>query len=337
MLKFVIGIFLILTLVYANNEISAYEENGHYFTIRTILGLGLKTGFFSKEESNIISFCSQLPDEVPELDAIKVYRKFAFEYPFNFAIWVITDKGSHDKLGRMAEIQQLLHGLTGGDSNTLFSVAKSINLKLISEVQKQNPRSLETLCALGFSFHLFGDSFAHRKLRNKNLMYPTGRGHASDLTIPDQVTYNLKSSKRWQDYINELSKILKTNQRVDDLQDALIQIENLSNQTFPVDCIFGDECNSILRSILLKRLTSEDFLPDYNPINNSIYDSKSCQNYVDSVFQKNEWKGKLDCEASWKIYKKTSLLTWKQVGKFNDKNSRKQIYLYEGEDLWKSY
>ncbi|MBW9230827.1 hypothetical protein JQ310_20170, partial [Leptospira interrogans] len=37
---------------------------------------------------------------------------------------------------------------------------------------------------------LWMDSFAHRKLLNSKKMYPTGRGHASDMTLPDHPVYN---------------------------------------------------------------------------------------------------------------------------------------------------
>ncbi|XDD49995.1 hypothetical protein AB3N59_16770 [Leptospira sp. WS92.C1] len=316
--------------------LGAYQEDGHFYTVQTVLNNFHTPSPLTKEETALVAFCAQLPDEVPEFDAISVYRKFAMDSPWQFLIWVFTDRGSRNTLGRMAEIQQLLHGLTGGNSEHLRQVSIMILDQLRKELTSKKEKMPEKLCALGFAFHLLGDSFAHRKLRNSKKMYPTGRGHASDMTLPDQPVHSDSRVTEWENYAKGIPNLFRSNLKEIIVKDDFPKVRELTSDHNPWHCIFGTKCEDNMRKILLNRLKLSDSFPKYNPIQKGRYQATDCQEYIQKVVESKDIPFTPDCADSWKIYKNTSLEVWKRLGYFQDENSRKQIELYEGEDLWRN-
>ncbi|OCC31214.1 Uncharacterized protein GNX_0139 [Leptospira interrogans serovar Canicola] len=316
--------------------LNAYQEDGHFYTVQTVLNNFQTSSPLTKEETALVAFCTQLPDEVPELDAISVYQKFALKYPLDYTRWVFTDQGSSEILGRMAEVQQLLHGLTGGNSEHLRNVAIVTLDRLRTELTSKNEKSPEKLCALGFAFHLLGDSFAHRKLLNSKKMYPTGRGHASDMTLPDHPVYNDDRVLEWEKYAKGIPSLFRSDLKEIVIKDDFQKARKLTGNNYPWHCIFGRKCEDRLRRILLHRLRESDSFPRYNPIQKDRYPAVNCQEYVQRVVEQKDIPFTPDCGKSWKIYKQVSLDVWKRLGYFQDENSRKQIQLYDGDDLWQN-
>ncbi|EJP02038.1 hypothetical protein LEP1GSC034_4444 [Leptospira interrogans str. 2003000735] len=316
--------------------LNAYQEDGHFYTVQTVLNNFQTSSPLTKEETALVAFCTQLPDEVPELDAISVYQKFALKYPLDYTRWVFTDQGSSEILGRMAEVQQLLHGLTGGNSEHLRNVAIVTLDRLRTELTSKNEKSPEKLCALGFAFHLLGDSFAHRKLLNSKKMYPTGRGHASDMTLPDHPVYNDDRVLEWEKYAKGIPSLFRSDLKEIVIKDDFQKARKLTGNNYPWHCIFGRKCEDKLRRILLHRLRESDSFPRYNPIQKDRYPAVNCQEYVQRVVEQKDIPFTPDCGKSWKIYKQVSLDVWKRLGYFQDENSRKQIQLYDGDDLWQN-
>ncbi|MDV6236217.1 hypothetical protein CH379_011340 [Leptospira ellisii] len=316
--------------------VSAYQEDGHFYTVQTVLNNFHTPSPLTKEETALVAFCAQLPDEVPELDAISVYRKLAFGYPLQFLLWVFTDRGSSDVLGRMAEVQQLLHGLTGGNSDHLRRVALTTLDQLRSELTSKKEKQPEKLCALGFAFHLLGDSFAHRKLYNPRKMYPTGRGHASDMTLPDHPVHSDSRVTEWENYAKGIPNLFRSNLKEIVIKDDFPKVRELTGDNNPWHCIFGTKCEDNMRKILLNRLRESDSFPKYDPIQKERYPASNCQGYVEKVVESRDIPFTPDCEKSWKIYKTTSMDIWKRLGYFQAESSRKQIELYEGDGLWQN-
>ncbi|PJZ58572.1 hypothetical protein [Leptospira barantonii] len=327
--------FFFILLLLLCHSLNAYQEDGHFYTVQTVLNNFHTPSPLTKDEIALVAFCTQLPDEVPELDAITVYKKLALKHPFDYLLWVFTDHGSPKTLGRMAEVQQLLHGLTGGDSEHLRNVALVTLDRLRNDLTSKKEKPPEKLCALGFAFHLLGDSFAHRKLRNDKKMYPTGRGHASDMTLPDHPVHSMERVSDWENYAKGIPGLFRSNLKEVVINDDFPKAKELTTNN-PWHCIFGTKCEDKLRKILLNRLTESKSYPKYNPIQKERYPANNCQEYVQRVVEQKDIPFTPDCGGSWKIYKQVSLDVWKRLGYFDDEKSRKQIQLYEGDDLWQN-
>ncbi|PJZ51906.1 hypothetical protein [Leptospira adleri] len=325
---------ILIVLFLLCHGLGAYQEDGHFYTVQTVLNNFHTPSPLTKEETALVAFCAQLPDEVPELDAIGVYRKLAIDHPFQYLLWVFTDQGSRYTLGRMAEVQQLLHGLTGGNSEHLRNVAIVTLDRLRNELTSKKEKQPEKLCALGFAFHLLGDSFAHRKLYNSNKMYPTGRGHASDMTLPDHPVHSDNRVSEWEKYAQGIPNLFRSKLKEIVVKDDFPKVRELTGNDNPWHCIFGTKCEDNMRKILLNRLRISNSFPKYDPIQKDRYKANNCQEYVQKVVALRDIPITPNCEGSWKTYKTASLGVWKTLGYFQNEDSRKQIELYNGDDLW---
>jgi hypothetical protein len=173
---------------------AAYRWDEHYYTVRLAFG--------AREGGDVAALCAQLADEAPELNAIAVYRRL-MEHPLDYAAWALGGKGPDETVGRMVTIQQMLHGLTGGSPEAVRAIAvdaaKTLGEK--ARAEKDPRKRADAQCALGFALHLYGDSFAHTRIRNTTKMYPTGLGHFFDATTPDQPLSSAARLTMWQDYL----------------------------------------------------------------------------------------------------------------------------------------
>ena len=173
---------------------AAYRWDEHYYTVRLAFG--------AREGGEIAALCAQLADEAPELSAIAVYRRL-MKHPLDYASWTFRGAGPDETVGRMMTIQQLLHGLTGGSPEAVRAIAVDA-VKTLGETARaeKDPRKrADAQCALGFALHLYGDSFAHTRIKNTTRMYPTGLGHFFDATTPDHPLSSTARLEMWRDYL----------------------------------------------------------------------------------------------------------------------------------------
>ncbi len=184
----------LLFLILLAPPASAYQREDHAATVRLAL-----RGF--KGEA-LVAACAQLPDEAPELSAIDVYRRL-MRHPWDYAQWAARGAGAPETAGRMAAVQQLLHGLTGGSSAGVRAAAREAVAATRREVENARApqERADDLCALGFAYHLYGDSFAHSRLRNPARMYGTGIGHLFDSTRPDLPLVSPARLSLFSDYL----------------------------------------------------------------------------------------------------------------------------------------
>lgn len=186
-----LAVFGIAALAALESPVMAYNETGHYYTVAAVMHHLIPK--LSAERASFVAFCAQLPDIANELDATKVYRSMAGRHPLAFVGWATRGKSWDESVGRMVAVQQLLHGLTGGKAPAMQGVAERIVGTLANVVQQAPSRGdaqeSTALCALGLALHLYGDAFAHRRLDDRQVMYPTGRGHAADIHRPDYILY----------------------------------------------------------------------------------------------------------------------------------------------------
>lgn len=192
----------------------AYDATVHYYTTAVIMKNLVPK--MSDAEMKIVSFCAQLPDETIEYDAAMQYRKFLGDDLGTYFTWSRSDYDSdavaeviqNSKVAReMITVQQLLHGLTGGDSNTLLETAKVVLEKLTDKISWRSdiPDAPAHLCSVGFAVHLLGDAIAHRVLGSGGLgeegvMYQTGSGHFNHGTVPDYLLTSATGLDGWQHY-----------------------------------------------------------------------------------------------------------------------------------------
>lgn len=171
---------------------SAYQEAGHFYTVSVVTHFA--TPNLSEADATLAAFCAQLPDQSADLDAVKVYSNLVFQNPFAWVRWAASNGDTSKLTRRMIAVQQLLHGLTGGQAEAVQTVAANVVGELGRRLPKAgDPRRSAGLCALGLGFHLYGDAFAHQIIgedcgkdaQHPCHMYSTGRGHAADLQYPD--------------------------------------------------------------------------------------------------------------------------------------------------------
>lgn len=182
--------FAILLLMYflAQSQSLGYDQAGHFYTSAAIANATDK-----KEQLwPLVTFCSQLPDMASDFDAAAVYKSLVFNHPIDWAQWGRSEKINSDEVRKMITVQQTLHALTGGDPAAVNEVGTDTVLELHAQFAKTKAKTMA--CALGLALHFLGDTYAHRKLTEldaseaeKNIMYGTGMGHASDLHYPDYV------------------------------------------------------------------------------------------------------------------------------------------------------
>lgn len=187
----VIGVLLACQAIPA----AAYNPAGHYFTVDLIVR---EASSLNGDDARLVAFCTQLPDMSSDLDATVMFKDYLFSPSPSIAWdrthWLFTNVGvppaSLD--GRqMATIQHLVHALTGGTASAMQTTAGEVLDKLAINANGAPSEDHDAaLCALGFGFHLYGDSFAHHMMNDHHghsftTMYATGFGHFNDGHYPD--------------------------------------------------------------------------------------------------------------------------------------------------------
>ncbi len=190
-----------LAVLIAAAPAAAYQRDEHYYTVRLSLG--------RREGGDVAAMCSQLADEAPELNAISTYRR-VMRRPLAYAAWALAGRGPAETVGVMVETQQLLHGLTGGSPKAVRAVAAGLARELFerARAEKDPAARADELCALGFALHLYGDSFAHQRLRNPARMYDTGIGHFYDATRPDLPLVSAARFELWREYLTSAAGLI---------------------------------------------------------------------------------------------------------------------------------
>lgn len=178
---------------------AAFNDPGHMQSARLLVeALGEPA---LPAQRKLVAACAQLPDLSQELDAAKTYAEAWSYSSWDWFAWGTLDHLNNAALQRMFAVQQLLHGLTGGDPMALRSAALG-TLRALQQDARLAPDGtgrLEAWCAFGLGLHLWGDAFAHTQVlwdgddqatfnNQRPKMYPTGRGHGlSEGHFPDDL------------------------------------------------------------------------------------------------------------------------------------------------------
>jgi hypothetical protein len=195
------GAVLALLALTGTPRADAYQREEHYYSTRLALG--------RRDGAALAALCNQLADEAPELGAIPVYRSL-MKHPLDYASWSLRGTGPDATVGRMVLVQRLLHGLTGGSSEALRRAAADAARELDARSRSETDpvARADAQCALGFALHLYGDSFAHQRLRNSARMYATGIGHFFDATRPDHPLCTPARFELWKSYLASIRTLL---------------------------------------------------------------------------------------------------------------------------------
>jgi hypothetical protein len=282
---------LLAALLLAAAPAQAYQREEHYYSLR--LALGSTEPRLPGDE--VVALCAQLADEAPELNPIAVYRH-VMRHPFSYAAWSLRDRGSDATVGRMVTVQQLLHGLTGGSSEAAHMIAADTAQAALAAARRAPPESrTDALCALGFSLHFYGDSFAHRRMHNPKRMYPTGLGHMFDGPAPDMPFYSPVRTALWREYIHSLKNVLP------DFVESKLQpffrlCEDCRLRARPTNAFGGED---------LKRLESQELgrlgIPS-SPLEHAPA-KLTCRTIVEGHAAKAGLTPVPDCERSWALYR----------------------------------
>lgn len=196
----------------------AYHREDHYYSVRLALA-DLRPRIQGDETA---AMCAQLADEASELNAIEVYRAL-MRHPLSYAGWSLAGRGEDAWTRRMATTQQLLHGLTGGSSQGLRAAAALAVAASRKRLDGRLPpqERADALCALGFALHLYGDSYAHARIRNPARMYGTGIGHFFDAAVPDFPLCGPRRRDAWEAYLLAAPALFSGRKRVSDLPSFL--------------------------------------------------------------------------------------------------------------------
>jgi hypothetical protein len=193
-----------------------YQDEGHLFTSATVvytavdpavrtavdtaMDAGMDAGPAEKateplqrpDVARLVAFCTQLPDQTLEYDAIQVVNHAAHLGDAQARQW-------------LQWVQQDLHALTGGDVATMRHCAQTIVNAAHNAVRDSHGDDPNDVCALGFAVHLFGDAYAHFGFDGKGKLYSSPFGHMTDYHEPDLPFYEPKTRvPNWLEYASRL-------------------------------------------------------------------------------------------------------------------------------------
>jgi hypothetical protein len=272
---------------------AAYQRDEHYFSTRIALA-SLRPPL---PGADVVAFCGQLADEAPELNAIAIYERL-MRHPFDYASWTMRADGPDATVGRMVTVQQLLHSLTGGSASAARTIATATVRASFVEAEREErggpEKRADALCALGFALHFYGDTYAHKRLKNPRRMYRTGIGHLFDASTPD---FPLSAPDRlalWREYVTSLRTLFPA-------------------KSVPIDPLLAGaaessaaarSANAYNRDALIRFETLELVRHGVEaapiPLNTA---KKSCQELSDAYAAAHGWKAAPSCERAWALHR----------------------------------
>lgn len=189
-------------------QVFAWGPTGHFYSTVAVMERRAKVRSGPVAKSEVLTaLCSYLPDLSRELDAITLgVNAFTSGYGGTAVTWGLFDRCWGSSVRRMVVVQHYLHGLTGTDSSQVTAAARAV-VTTLSASLRDSPSDPVRACALGFSFHLLGDSYAHRKVRHEDQMYGTGLGHFRDGSAPDAPLSSPARLAVWESYVIDLTKL----------------------------------------------------------------------------------------------------------------------------------
>ncbi len=304
-------LFVAALAAFITPQLRAYDDAVHFYTVAAVMKNLVPE--VSDPELRIVSFCSQLPDETVEYDAIYQYRRFADDSYQTYWRWARAENGSEtvaqiiqsSRAAReMISVQQLLHALTGGIGSEMLQTAEVILRDLAGKITWgfDSPTALDEICAVGFAVHLMGDAVSHRELGSGGIdepgvMYRTGSGHARHLTRPDKILSSVSRLPGWLRFQNNIPSRIGTRALDGNgIGDLHANVEAASKKWWGK--------NEAVREAILDEAGSWATNGNWNP---SEHGNEACQDFVNAAFP-GLTSGSCvpDCGAVWRIYSQTA-------------------------------
>ncbi|MBF0611435.1 MAG: hypothetical protein HQL55_09965 [Magnetococcales bacterium] len=297
-------------------NVHAYNEAGHYFTLIALYESTLSDDIpeQSLSEFKLEAFCAQLPDLAKEFDAI-TQRILVLE-SLSDNLWGLLGRCKTDQglSSHMVATHNYLHGLSGAPALPVRLASKQIIDQLTDELAQKGLTKGERsnlICARGFALHLFGDSFAHVKLRNghkkwfsgllstpaETEMYDVGLGHTRDSVAPDYFSEHEVDANMWSQYVRDVSAIVAPGADVN----RVISIQKCNKDSVAV-------CENDYKNTLDKMITMrEPLMVDIHKLLRegssgigNMERATSCHQVVQWAFP--EVTDRPDCATVWKLY-----------------------------------
>jgi hypothetical protein len=289
----------------------AYNEAGHYYTLLALFDSRLSnaTPQESLSEIRLETFCAELPDLAQEFDAI-TQRTRVFESSTDY-LWGLSGQCQSPVSSHMVASQYYLHGLAGTPAPALRAAARDIFASIDDELQKQGPASEQRrnlICARGLAAHLYGDSFAHVRLKSEKPgffssiieteMYDTGLGHARDGHEPDYLYGHNISVDKWPEWVADAGTLIATGADTRHVLDTHIGCANNSY----ADCDVHDE--GMLENLIHMKATvmvdMKNLLANGNTGIGNMERATTCAKVVETAFP--DVGDRPNCGDTWKFY-----------------------------------
>jgi len=291
-----IGVLAVVSACSALIPATAYDIDGHHYMISTILAAA------PPASSNIVgpavtvdpyerleSFCVELPDLVPELDAV-TQRIHVVRSKSDWQ-WGVLGRCGTATSRHMVATQWYIHGLTGLNSDMVRKLALTIiaNRQSAAAAATNAQDRVNLICEAGFGLHLLGDTFAHSQLSDPDTLYKTGNGHWKDKHVPDEIlSRSLRAvpprTQHWDDWVAAAATALG---RPNNLPQLALLVQPILTQTAKQGSDYGE---TSLRDTLHSSLPHEwepynPFLEKWrqdSPVTGEIQSNVSCDGLIRS-------------------------------------------------------
>jgi hypothetical protein len=193
---------LVLSFLLSPSSPLAFQDEGHLFTSATVVYTALDPSnpdagepLLRPDVARLVAFCTQLPDQTLEYDAVQVMNHHLH----------LGDPQSRQWL---QWVQEDLHALAGNDAGTMRRCAREVVEAVHNRVRDTDGKDPVQVCALGFAVHLFGDAYAHFHFDTMQL-YGSPLGHMTDYHEPDLPFYEPDARiPNWELYAHQLRAAL---------------------------------------------------------------------------------------------------------------------------------
>lgn len=322
----VFGLLAVITAWSALIPAAAYDIGGHHYIISMILAAAPPGSPDAADAAAAVdpykrleSFCVELPDLVPELDAL-TQRIHVVRSRSDWQ-WGIFGRCATPTSRHMVATQWYIHGLTGLKAEQVRTVAHAIiaDRQSAAAAATNAQDRVNLICEAGFGLHLLGDSFAHSQLSDPDTLYKTGNGHWKDKHVPDDILsrslqHLAPNTLHWNNWVTEAAAALGRPDNSPQL--ALLIQPILAAQTAKQGSDYGE---ASLRDTLHSSLPKdwEPYQPKLeswrqdSPITGEIHSDVSC----DGLISKGLTGAGIDrvddelpnCDAVWTEYLKVAM------------------------------
>lgn len=298
-------------------RVAAYNDDGHFYTAISVARSRLPAFADKGQQSAVLMMlCAQVPDLAWEYDAVSL--RVNITKSWQGWAWGGFSACRGTDVCHMVSVHHYVHALTDQDAEKTTAAAQATLDRLLDQGNAPDIADPNRVCAAGFAVHLLGDSFAHRRLRERTRMYPAGMGHFRDDHDPDYVLYDADRVEKYLVYARALDHAFRSktgDERWTKLTDELAKLRGKASST--------NKYNEVgLRDALLIGLGGEADARIWAPYKPTIDQqakdgglvlSRTCKEVLDAHAPP-ALKGVLNCNTVWKRFKDAAVPAFNAAG-----------------------